>query len=64
MTYLRVSHLTVRQTYIESACADESMGTLSEVFIKIGLLCSSDSVAVTVGVIAEAVHNNKCYGFL
>ena len=63
MTYLRVTHLTVRQTYVQSACADVVVGALCPVFVQIRLLSGSDSVAICVRVMTEAVHDYKCYGF-
>ena len=63
VTYLRVAHLSIRQTYIKSAGTDDSIGALSNIFVNVGLLCGSDCVAVCIGIVAEAVHDNKCYGF-
>ena len=61
MTYLGVAHLTVGETYVKSRCADDSVGALCEIFIQVGLLSRSDSVAVIAGVDSVTVHDNESY---
>ena len=56
---LAVAHLSVGQTDIETRCADICHRIFREYSVEIRLLRRGDSVAVGVGILAEAVHDAK-----
>ena len=59
MTNLGVTHLTVGQTDVQTGSTDIGGGVLSKNLGQVGGVGSLNSVAVSVSVVAETVHNNQ-----
>ena len=62
VSYFRVAHLTIRQTYVQTACADQCIRSLHE-FVQVRFLCSMDRIAVIAGIVAKSIHDNQCNRF-
>ena len=60
MTYLRVTHLTVWQTYVHARCTNQNIWAFFHIFIHVRCFSRMDCIALVTITIAETVHNDKC----
>ena len=64
VAHLGVAHLPLRQTHIHAGSADIGAGVFGKDAVQVGGFGGMDGVAVVLGAVAEAIHNNKCKRFL